>query len=95
MNETIEVQPIIAIAKDIEYIKRDMGDIKETMKALPGQYLTQKEHTEFVSAVNTRFGRIESSSTLWKWLSPIVGAILGSVITFLFVSYLTNLKGNG
>ena len=39
-----------------------------------------------------RITKLEGSSNLWKWLSPTLAAVVGSVLTFLIISYLTNLK---
>jgi hypothetical protein len=87
-----EVTKIATISKDIEYIKRDIGEIKDVMKNIPGVYLTQKEHSEFVAAVNLRFSKVESRSTFLQWVVPIVTSVVSAGVTFLLISYLQNLK---
>lgn len=39
----------------------------------------------------SRLVKLENSSNLWKWLSPSLAAILGSILTFLIINYLQQL----
>lgn len=79
---------IAKMGKDIEYMRRDINEIKEGIKILPGLYVTQKEFNEFMSAANARFIALETNK--WRVLSPILAAISGSVITYLIIEYLKN-----
>lgn len=87
-----EETKIATIGKDIEYLRRDVAEIREVLKSLPGGYLTIKEHNEFAEDVNKRFTLIESQSNIWKWLSPILSGIVCSGVTFLLLEYLTRIK---
>lgn len=39
-----------------------------------------------------RINKLETSSNLWKWLSPSLAAVFGSILTFLIIEYLGKLK---
>lgn len=91
MNPAADEVKIATIGKDIEYIRKDIQDIKDSLKALPGMYLTQKEHTEFVVAVDKRFIAIEGQKRFWFWISPTVSAACSAFATFLLISYLQNI----
>jgi hypothetical protein len=55
---------------------------------LSGIYATKVFVDDNNKAVEIRLTKIEASSNLWKWLSPTMAAILGSIITFLIIQYL-------
>lgn len=40
----------------------------------------------------SRIAKLEKSGDLWKWLSPVVSAILSGVMTFLALQYLGSLS---
>lgn len=80
------------IAKDISYIQKDMADIKNSIKELAGVYATKLFVDEGLKTTNGRLERLEKSSNLWRWLSPSLSAIFASLITFLILSYLANIK---
>lgn len=40
--------------------------------------------------LNTKIKRIETQSTLLRWILPIAGAVLGSLMTFLIIEFLKN-----
>lgn len=90
-DQTTETS-VSLIAKDIAYIQKDMSDIKTSIKELSGVYPTKISMDEGFKAVSERLDRLEKSSGLWKWLSPSLSAILASVMTFLIINYLVNLK---
>ena len=65
------------ITKDISEIKSDIRLIKDslTFRQIDDQNFTD------------RLRRLESSSSLWKWLSPSLAAVLGSILTFLIIEF--------
>ena len=91
MNKTPEVK-MAEVAKDIEYIRKDLQEIKESVKGLIGIYVTKTEIEEVEKAITLRLLALEKSSNLWKFLSPTFAATSGSVLTFLIIHYITNLK---
>lgn len=96
MNETTGIaqteNSVSLIAKDISYIQKDLSDIKSSIKELAGVYATKIFVDEGMKLTNSRLDRLEKSSNLWRWLSPSLAAILASVMTFLVISYLTNIR---
>jgi 5-bromo-4-chloroindolyl phosphate hydrolysis protein len=89
--KTTEAQntSLIGIGKDVAYIQKDISEIKMGIKELSGIYATKISVDDINKAVEIRLTRIEASSNLWKWLSPSVAAVLGSVLTFLTIQYLS------
>lgn len=85
-----EVQ-VSLISKDISYIQRDISEIKQSVKELGGVYSTQVYVDDANRTMGKRIETLERSSNLWRWLSPTLAAILGSVLTFLLQQYLLNL----
>lgn len=75
------------IAKDISYIQRDISAITTSIKELSGVYTTKAD----LKTVSDKVYALEKSSNLWKWLAPTLSAVLGSVVTFLVINYLTNI----
>ena len=76
---------IALINNNIEFIKKDIVEIK---LALQNKYATNVSLETVAKETELRLKRLESSSNLWKWLSPILAAVLGSVLTFLIINYL-------
>lgn len=74
------------IQKDINYMRTDILEIKDSIKLLGGVYATKAE----VKEVSDRAIALEKSSNLWKLLSPSLAGIGGSIITFLVIQYLQN-----
>jgi chromosome segregation ATPase len=81
-------------------IKQEISDIKSEIKGLSKQIelvLTAKlqEHVEFkarLDLLEKQNMKFEQQSNLWKWLSPTLAAVAGSIITFLVISYLQHAK---
>ena len=82
---------IVSIGKDIEYIKRDVSEIKDSVKDLSSIYATKIAVEAGNKEIEERLRRIEGSNALWRWLSPTLAAIVGSVLTFLIIQYLQHL----
>ena len=77
-----------SIGKDISYIQKDIAEIKTSIKELAGVYVTQHTFDNYIESSEKRFTELENSSNLWKWLSPILAATFGSILTFLIIAYL-------
>ena len=80
------------IGKDIGYIQKDIAEIKSSVKELAGVYATKIQMDNADSQLKDRIRKLEQSGHMWRWLSPLIGAVLGSVITFLLVNYLQNAR---
>lgn len=81
-----------AIEVNIEYIKRDITAIGEKLDNLPGVYLTQREHAEFVLATEKRFKELEQSKSIFGYVTPIASYLIGAVSLFFVLNYFQNLK---
>jgi hypothetical protein len=57
------------------------SDVKEIKVFMQANYVVK---TDF----ELRIKKIEEQSHLWRWLSPSLAAILGSVLTFLILEFL-------
>lgn len=77
------------IAKDISYISKDIAEIKQSVKDLAGVYATKVSVDDANRVFETRLKKVEESGNLWRWLSPSIAAVMGSVLTFLIVQYLS------
>ena len=80
---------IAVINTNITYIQRDISEIRLIMK---DGYATKDALKEVATQTEARLKQLEKASNLWRWLSPTLAAITGSVLTFLVISYLTQIK---
>lgn len=80
---------IAVINNNIQFIMKDIVEIK---LALKDQYATRESLVQVAKDTEVRLIRLENASNLWKLLSPTFAAIAGSVLTFLLLSYLGNIK---
>lgn len=92
---TMETLPVtndnstIAVIKtNIEYIQRDINDIKLVLK---DGYATKDSLIVIAKETETRLLKLESSRNLWKWLSPTFAAVMGSILTFLLIQYIMHI----
>jgi hypothetical protein len=82
---------IAVIQTNIEYIKKDITEIKDSVKSLAGVYATQLSLDSLKMEIMERLDRLEKSSNLWKWLSPTLTAIITAIGTFLVLNYIQNI----
>ena len=80
---------VAVINTNIGYIQRDILEIKLSLKE---QFATKEQLLETARSTEVRLMRLENSSNLWRWLSPTLSAVMGSVITFLLIQYLQNVR---
>lgn len=87
---------MVNIAKDISDIKADIKNIIMQLNRQPSleaEILSlKKEIQEDRISFKEELSVIKKSSNLWKWLAPILTAILTASVTFLVIQYLQNLK---
>lgn len=67
-------QKVTDLALIVNEIKSDVKEIKAGMTSI----------IDF----DKRLKRLEYSSNFWKWVSPTLAAIAGSILTFLLIEYL-------
>lgn len=82
----------LLIAKDISYIQKDITSIKSSIEALRGVYVTKLEYDDSEKNSDKRITALEGSSSLWKWLSPTLAAIIAVVVEYLFLFYIQHIK---
>ena len=92
MEQATDETKIALIGKDIGFINENIKEIKSTISNLSGMYVPTVIYQEEKKAQDLRISRLENSSNLWRWLSPTLSAVLGSIITILVISYLNNLR---
>ena len=80
-----EQTKIAVINTNIQFIQKDILEIK---LALKDQYATREGLAQVAKDTELRLQRLESQSNLWRWLNPILTAILGSILTFLLIQYI-------
>ena len=75
-NERMAVleQKVTDLALTVNEIKGDVKEIKAGMTSI----------IDF----DKRLKRLEYSSNMWKWASPSLAAIAGSILTFLLIEFL-------
>jgi hypothetical protein len=88
---TDEVTKLAVMGNNLEYIKKDIAEIKASVKDLAGVYATQVSLEDVKKASEIRLDKLENSSDLWKWASPTLAAIISVIIEFLFIQYLQHL----
>ena len=91
--EVQEQSPGIAVINtNINFIQRDIADMKVSLKELNSVFATKEQLRETATIVEERLARLEKQSNLWRWVSPTLSFSLGSGITFLVIQYLMHLK---
>ena len=75
-NERMAIleQKVTDLVLTVNEIKSDVKEIKAGMVSI----------IDF----DKRLKRLEYSSNMWKWLSPSLAAVFGSILTFLIINYL-------
>ena len=69
------------VGKDIEYIKRDIGDIKQALKEQNNIFVSQQEHGELSKKVDDHEQRIRIMER-YVWIAIGGGYIINMVIGF-------------
>lgn len=90
--DTGEKVNIAVLNVKLSTIQADVKEIKENMKSFDSRYATREQLAETAKQTELRLIRLEEASNLWKFLSPTLAAILGSVVTFLLIQYLIGVK---
>ncbi len=84
-------QSVTKLATIVDFLGKDISEIKIDVKSLTGQFIGRKEHEEYKAITEKRFVGLENTSSLQKWLSPAIASVVGSIITYLSIFYLSHL----
>lgn len=90
--EETDQTKIALINNNIQFIQRDLADIKTSVKELAGVYITKLQFDDLQKSMDTRLLSVEKSRRFFAWLIPVVSSILTAVGTFLVLFYLQNAK---
>lgn len=77
----------IAISKDIEYIRKDLAEIKQTIKDQSVAYVTQIQFTDLQKEIVDL-----KKSNFHKYGIPFISSVLTAVFVFLILFFLNNVK---
>ena len=71
-----------ATALNIQYIQKDILEIKQTLKDINTSYVSTSEFAEHILTDNDHENRIRAiEQNMWKWMG--MSTILGAVASFL------------
>ncbi len=91
-NMQTDETKIALIGKDISFINENIKEIRQTIQSLSGVFVQASSYENDKKAFDTRMERLEKSSNLWRWLSPTLASVAGSILTLLVISYISTLK---
>lgn len=99
MAPTDDNTKIALINNNIQYIQKDVSEIKSSIKELAGVYVTREALIEVAKQTEERFivlekaiSRVENANTPAKtWVKHSLSGILGAILTFLLINYIQRL----
>jgi regulator of replication initiation timing len=80
---------IAVLEANMTTIAKDILEIKADIKGIILQLNNQKALELEVSSLKKEIAEIKSANTFNKIISPTIAAVLGSVFTFLIISFLS------
>ena len=69
-------------------LEQKVTDLASTVNEIKGDVKEIKAGMVSIIDFDKRLKRLEYSSNMWKWASPSMAAVFGSVLTFLIIQYL-------
>lgn len=85
ISATDDNSRIAVMSEKVSRIQKDIEDIKEVLKT---GYATKDNLIQVARETEARLGKLENSNNFWKFMSPTLGAVMGSIMTFLIIQYL-------
>jgi hypothetical protein len=79
------------VSTNIDYIKRDIAEIKENMKDVLGRFVTQQDFAEHIKVDVDHEERIRTiEQNMWKWIgaSSVAGALISSILGVVIKTFL-------
>lgn len=78
------------LANNVEYIKSDITEIKQTLKEMTGTFVTKGEFIEVMKVQQDHEVRTRAiEQNMWKWmgmatvLSSVVGIVVGFILKYI------------
>jgi hypothetical protein len=101
INPTSETT-LALMQQDLLYTKSGIDEIKVTLKEINARFATkqevdarikqiEKDAKAEIAELREKVTRLEGQNGLWRFLSPTLAAVMGSVMTFLVIQYLQNI----
>jgi len=90
MDPVTSSTDIAIINNNIGYIQKDIANINLNIKELAGVYATKIFVDDSFKGLDIRTSQLEKSSNMWKWLSPSLAAVLGSILTYLILAFISS-----
>lgn len=78
MAQQTDETKIAVISKDIEYIKKDVGEIKDGIKNLSGYFVSKQEFNDFVKGEFATVKKI-----VYGFVSMILVAVVGAILALV------------
>ena len=69
-------------------LEQKVTDLALTVNEIKGDVKEIKAGMTSIIDFDKRLKRLEYSSNMWKWLSPSLAAVFGSILTFLIIEFL-------
>lgn len=82
-----ENEKIIGVIKDIEYIRKDISDIRQIFKDQAVLYATQQQLNELAKDIAEL-----KKSNFHKYGIPFISSIVTAVFVFLIIFFFNNVK---
>lgn len=80
MTQPTEQTKIAVVARDIEYIRKDLGEIKQSIKDQAGIFITRQEFDDFK---NTDFNNVKK--IVYGGVSLVLIAVVGAILNFVIL----------
>lgn len=95
MEKALEVRMAV-LDNTVTNLDKKVTDIQADVKAIILTLSKTPSLEAKILSLEAEILDLKKSSNYWRWASPalsaLVSAILGSVLTFLIISYITNIK---
>lgn len=72
----------------LSVLETRMTDLTDDIKDIKTTVNTINTTLQSVLPLQDRVSKLEAQSNLWRFLSPTFAAVLGSLLTFLIISFL-------
>lgn len=86
MKEKTQNERLAVVEVTITNLDKKMTDIQSDVKEIKGAVVNIP-----VNDFEKRITKLEKQSNLWRWLSPTLGVLFGSILMFLILEYLKKL----
>jgi hypothetical protein len=88
-NAESDKTKIAIINNNIGFIQKDILEIKLSLR---DSFATKEQLVQIAKDTEIRLTKLETSGNLWRVLNPILASVFGSLLTFLLIQYLQNIR---